>query len=160
MELVILGNPMEKKPESEAPAIRLEIFTPAEGEKLELPEFLSKVSAGFPSPAEDYTDKKLDLNEHLVKRPSSTFFIRVSGESMKGAGIHDGDLLIVDRSAPVADNKVVIGVVNGEFTVKRIRRKGEKTFLLPENPAYKPIEITAEMDFSIWGVVVYTIHKL
>lgn len=79
---------------------------------------------------------------------------------MTGAGIHDGDLLIVDRSAPVADKKIVIGVINGEFTVKRIRKKGTQLFLEPENDAYKPIEITGDMDFTIWGVVTYVIHKV
>lgn len=140
--------------------LKLEIFSVGEGEQFARPVFLSSVQAGFPSPAEDYQDKKLDLNELLIKRPSSTFFVRVSGESMRGAGIFDGDLLIVDRSLPASDNKIVIGVVSGEFTVKRIRKTGDKLFLLPENPAFKPIEITAEMEFSIWGVVLYTIHKV
>lgn len=140
--------------------LKLEFFSVGEGEQFARPVFLSSVQAGFPSPAEDYQDKKLDLNELLIKRPSSTFFVRVSGESMRGAGIFDGDLLIVDRSLPATDNKIVIGVVSGEFTVKRIRKTADKLFLLPENPAFKPIEITAEMEFSIWGVVLYTIHKV
>lgn len=140
--------------------LKLEFFSVGEGEQFARPLFLSPVQAGFPSPAEDYQDKKLNLNELLIKRPSSTFFVRVSGQSMKDAGIFDGDLLVVDRSVPATDNKIIIGVVNGEFTVKRIRKTGEKLFLVPENPAYKPVEITSGMDFSVWGVVLYTIHKL
>jgi DNA polymerase V len=149
---------MNKLPEDEN--LRLEFFSPDEFKALEIPVSSDAVPAGFPSPAEDYLDKKLDLNEHLIKRPSSTFFIRVSGTSMTGAGIHDGDLLIVDRSVPAEDNKVVIGVVNGEFTVKRISKKGQKIFLQPENPQFKAIEIMPGMDFSIWGVVIYVIHKM
>lgn len=137
----------------------LEIFRPEITGKTEITLFTSPVSAGFPSPADDYEDKKLDLNELLIKRPSATFFVRVSGESMTGAGISDGDLLIVDRSLPVSDNRIVIGVVNGEFTVKRIRKRAGKLFLVPENPAFRALEITGDMNFSIWGVVTYVIHK-
>lgn len=140
--------------------MKLEFLSPGDLSKLEIPLFADAVPAGFPSPAEDYIDKRLDLNEHLIKRPSSTFFIRVSGSSMTGAGIQDGDLLIVDRSVQAEDNKVVIGVVNGDFTVKRIRKKGQKIFLQPENPKFREMEITPGMDFSIWGVVVYVIHKM
>lgn len=150
----------EKRPHSEETPLHLEFFSASTGEKIERPLFLSPVQAGFPSPAEDYQDKKLDLNELLIKRPSSTFFVRVSGDSMKGAGIFDGDLLIVDRSLPVADNKIVIGVVNGEFTVKRIRKTNEKLFLQPENPAFRPIEILPGMDFTVWGLVLYCVHKV
>jgi DNA polymerase V len=138
----------------------LEFFQPDAQLKAELPLFADAVAAGFPSPAEDYIEKKLDLNEYLVKRPSSTFFVRVSGDSMKGAGILDGDLLIVDRSVSAEDNKIVIGVVNGNFTVKRMRKKAGKIFLQPENPTFKEMEITTDMDFSIWGVVTYVIHKV
>lgn len=138
----------------------LDVYMPDLSQRISLPLFQTPVSAGFPSPADDYEERKLDLNEHLVARPASTFFVKVSGESMTGAGINDGDLLIIDRSAVVTDKKIVIGVVNGEFTVKRIRKKGLQLFLEPENADYQPIEITAEMDFSIWGVVTYVIHKV
>jgi DNA polymerase V len=141
-------------------SLKLEFFQPDELSKSGLPLFADAVAAGFPSPAEDYIEKKLDLNEHLVKRPSSTFFVRVSGDSMTGAGILDGDLLIVDRSVTAEDNKVVIGIINGNFTVKRIRKKAGKIFLQPENPKFKEMEITAGMDFSIWGVVTFVVHKL
>jgi DNA polymerase V len=138
----------------------LDVFMPDLTQRISLPLFQTPVSAGFPSPADDYEERKLDLNEHLIARPASTFFVKVSGQSMTGAGINDGDLLIIDRSAVVTDKKIVIGVVNGEFTVKRIRKKGLQLFLEPENADYQPIEITAEMDFSIWGVVTYVIHKV
>lgn len=150
----------KKKAASEKQVSEPEIYSVAEAEKLELPFFISPVAAGFPSPAEDYQDRKLDLNDLLIKRPSSTFFVRVSGPSMTGAGIFDGDLLVVDRSVTATDNKIVIAVVNGEFTVKRIRKKGERVFLQPENTSFKEMEILPGMDFVVWGVVVYCIHKV
>ncbi|MGL5890643.1 MAG: LexA family protein [Bacteroidia bacterium] len=157
-----MSNKKKKNPNSpdaqQSPL--LDVFMPDLSQRISLPLFQTPVSAGFPSPADDYEERKLDLNEHLIARPASTFFVKVSGESMTGAGINDGDLLIIDRSAVVTDKKIVIGVVNGEFTVKRIRKKGLQLFLEPENANYQPIEITAEMDFSIWGVVTYVIHKV
>lgn len=150
----------KKKSEENEPALKLEIF-PASGDTLlELPVASEPVPAGFPSPAEDYRDQKLDLNQLLIKRPSSTFFVRVSGESMTNAGIFDGDLLVVDRSVQPTDKKIIIGVVNGEFTVKRIRKRGEKIFLVPANPSFKETEITPEMNFVVWGVVMYCIHRV
>jgi len=138
----------------------LEVFVPATSEKLPLPLYVAKISAGFPSPAEDYIERKLDMNEYLIKNPSATFFVKVSGQSMINAGIHDGDILVVDRSLDAADNRIVIAVVNGEFTVKRLMKKNNKLFLVPENENFNPIEINDTMDASIWGVVTYTIHKL
>lgn len=150
----------KKKPSAKKDIALPEVHAAAPGEKQELPFFISPVSAGFPSPAEDYQDRKLDLNELLISHPSSTFFVRVNGDSMKDAGIFDGDLLVVDRSIPAADTKIIIAVVNGEFTVKRMRKKGERIFLVPENSAYKELEIVAGMDFTAWGVVTYCIHKV
>lgn len=124
-----------------------------------IPLFTSRVSAGFPSPADDYIDSNLDLNEFLIKRPAATFFVRVSGDSMIGAGIHTGDILIVDRSETAVNRSVVIAVLNGELTVKRLMKEGPSVFLAAENPNYKPIEVKAEMDFEIWGVVVHGIHS-
>lgn len=141
-------------------AQHLEIFLPESGETIKLPLFNTKVSAGFPSPAEDFIDKKLDLNQYLIKNPAATFYVKVFGNSMINAGIHDGDILVVDRSIEPVSNKIVIGVVNGEFTVKRIMKKNQRLFLMPENPDYKPIEINETMDSRIWGVVTYSIHKL
>ena len=122
--------------------------------------YATRVAAGSPSPTEDYTEGKLDLNTYLLRNPGATFFVRVSGDSMIEAGIHPGDLLIVDRSLPPAVGKVVIAVINGELTVKRLFRERGKLFLMPENPAYPSLEITEEMDFMIWGVVTSVIHPL
>jgi len=128
--------------------------------KLRLVLYAAKISAGFPSPAEDYIDKKLDLNEHLIKHPSATFFVKVEGNSMINAGIHSGDTLIVDRALEPADKKIVIAVINGEMTVKRIRKSKGKLYLMPENDAFKPIEVTEDSDFQIWGVVTSVIHHV
>lgn len=124
------------------------------------PLYATRVAAGFPSPADDYIEAKLDLNEHLVKHPAATFFVRVEGESMTGAGIYPNDILVVDRSLKPNNGKVVIAVVNGELTVKRLKiGKGTLT-LLAENIKYPSIQITEEMNFSIWGVVTNVIHAL
>lgn len=129
-------------------------------ESVELPLFASPISAGFPSPADDYVEKKLDLNEHLVRNRQATFFLRVSGDSMIGAGIHDGDLLIVDRSLPAVNKKVVVAVVDGELLVKRLLRAKGKVFLAAENPNYAQIEVTEERSFEVWGVVTNVIHAV
>lgn len=118
------------------------------------------VPAGFPSPAEDYLEKTLDLNEYLAPRPEATFFVRVSGDSMIGAGIHHDDLLVVDRSQTPHHGNVVIAHVDGEFTVKRLRKTAKGLELVPENPEYAPITITPDTDFEIWGVVRHVVHKL
>jgi len=136
------------------------IYTPDHNQETKLPLFLEAVSAGFPSPAEDYLESKMDLNEHLVKHPAATFFVRVTGESMLECGIHTGDLLVVDRAIPPADDRVVIAVLNGELTVKRIRCQAGKLLLVPENKAYKPIPVDQETSFEIWGVVTHVIHPL
>ncbi|MBN1495082.1 translesion error-prone DNA polymerase V autoproteolytic subunit [Candidatus Peregrinibacteria bacterium] len=124
------------------------------------PVFQSTVSAGFPSPAEDFIEETLDLNEKCIKHPAATFFVRVSGSSMINAGIKNNDLLIVDRSIEPSNNKVVIAVINGDFTVKRVEKINEKVFLMPENKNFKPIEITEDMDCKIWGVVTHVIHSV
>ncbi|MBN2232704.1 MAG: translesion error-prone DNA polymerase V autoproteolytic subunit [Deltaproteobacteria bacterium] len=125
-----------------------------------LPLAVASVSAGFPSPADDYLEGSLDLNQYLVKHPAATFFVRVTGDSMIDAGVHDGDLLLVDRSLEPADGRVVIAVINGELLVKRVRRLRGGLYLLPENDDYRPIRIEAEMDFELWGVVTHVIHAL
>ncbi len=119
-----------------------------------------KISAGFPSPADDHLERSLDLNHHLVKHPSATFFVRVDGDSMINAGIHDNDILIVDRSLKPSDGKVVIAVVDGQMTVKRLYKRSGKLVLMPENKNFRPIEITESMTIEIWGVVVTAIHSL
>jgi DNA polymerase V len=126
---------------------------------MKLPFFAVPVQAGFPSPAEDYLEQNLDLNEHLIQHPAATFFVRVDGDSMKGAGIHKGDILIVDRALEATNGKIVVAVINGEFTVKRIRLHEGKVTLEPENPQYQPIHVDPGADFRVWGVVTYVIHK-
>jgi len=118
------------------------------------------VTAGFPSPAEDYIEGKLDLNKYLIRHPAATFFVRVTGESMINAGIHPGDILIVDRAIEPGDKNVVIAAIDGEFMVKRIRMIQGKVFLMPENENFKPLKIENEMNFEVWGVVTNLIHRL
>ena len=142
------------------PTIVESIYHPDHYLRYELPLFMVPVEAGFPSPAEDYIEGKLDLNEHLVKHPAATFFVKVTGDSMLDAGIHPGDILIVDRSLEASDKKVVIAIINGELTVKRIRKTQKDIVLMPENKKYNPIKIDNEMSFDIWGVVTSVIHRL
>jgi DNA polymerase V len=126
---------------------------------LELPLFQSKISAGFPSPAEDYEEQKLDLNKKLIKHQSSTFFVTVEGHSMINAGINDGDMLIVDKSMLPTNNTIAVCVIDNEFTVKRISKTKEGLFLMPENAAFKPIKVTEDNNFQVWGVVSYIIKN-
>ena len=137
-----------------------QMYTPDLSTSYRRPLFFVPVSAGFPSPADDYLEGKLDLNEHLIKHEAATFFVRVKGDSMIGAGIHSGDLLVVDRALEPTDNSVVIAIVNGELTVKRISKRGGKLFLTPENGKYEPIPITAYTAFEVWGVVTHVIHTV
>ncbi len=127
---------------------------------LELLLYAARVPAGFPSPADDDVEGRLDLNQHLIRHPAATFFVRVSGESMLGAGIHPGDLLVVDRALEPAHGKVVIAVVNGELTVKRLCIREGQVRLLAENERYAPIVLSGDMDLQIWGVVTNVIHPL
>ena len=122
--------------------------------------FLGRLPAGFPSTADDYIEGKLDLNRHLIKHPAATFFVRVTGDSMTGAGIHSGDLLIVDRSLEAVDGNVIVAALDGDLTVKRLRQRDGVLSLLPENRNYQPIEITEQQTFEIWGVVTNVIHAL
>lgn len=125
-----------------------------------LPVLTLPVSAGFPSPADDYLQSALNLQEALIHRPAATFFMRVEGESMQGCGIFSGDLLIVDRSVDPVAGAVVIAALEGEFTVKRFRKSQGRILLAAENPDYPAITITEGMDFYIWGVVTYVVHGL
>tara|TARA_B100000287_G_scaffold19209_1_gene19263 strand:+ start:274 stop:777 length:504 start_codon:yes stop_codon:yes gene_type:complete len=127
---------------------------------MKLPLYSCKISAGFPSPADDHLEKKLDLNSHLIKHPAATFFVRVNGDSMMNAGINDNDILIVDRSLKPSHGKIVIAVVDGQMTVKRLFKRSGKLILMPENKHFKPIEITDSMTVEIWGVVVTAIHSV
>jgi DNA polymerase V len=136
------------------------IYKPDLSTSRALPYFEGKVPAGFPSPAADYEENQLDLNKHLIKNPAATFFVRVSGDSMTGAGIHDGDLLVVDRSLNPKDKNVVIAAVNGELTVKRIRIRKKKVYLEAENVNFPTQEISNETDFQVWGVVTNVVHAV
>ena len=127
---------------------------------MKLPLYSCKISAGFPSPADDHLEKKLDLNSHLIKHPAATFFVRVNGDSMINAGINDNDILIVDRSLKPSHGKIVIAVVDGQMTVKRLHKRSGKLILMPENNHFKPIEITESMTVEIWGVVITSIHSV
>jgi len=127
---------------------------------LSIPLFGCKISAGFVSPADDHLEKYIDLNELLIHRPAATFMLRVEGDSMIGAGIHDGDLLIVDKSVTPVDGSIVIAVVDGGMTVKRLKKTPDKVLLMPENKAYSPIEITEDVDMSIWGCVRHVVHNV
>jgi DNA polymerase V len=130
------------------------------GPLLPLPFFGARVPAGFPSPADDYIEGEMDLNELLIHHPAATFFVRAEGDSMEGAGIHSGDILVVDRSLEAGEGDIVIAALDGELTVKRLRRQGERLFLAPENRAWQPIEITPENDFQVWGVVSSVIRQM
>jgi DNA polymerase V len=136
------------------------VYRPQRKLKIPLPLYSCSVSAGFPSPAEDYVEGKLDLNQYLVKHPVATFFVRVTGDSMLGAGIHSGDLLIVDRSLEPKDGRVIIAVVDGELLVKRLSMKSQKVMLLADNPQYPALTIHEAMEFQVWGVVTNVIHPL
>ncbi len=127
----------------------------------QLPLYLSKVPAGFPSPAEDYLSGKLDLNEHLIKHPAATFLVRASGSSMVDAGIHENDILVVDRSCPAVSGKIVIAAIDGQLTVKRLHKKRDGTFVLKaEHPDHPPIEVKEGSEVHIWGVVMHIIHSV
>ena len=137
------------------------VFIPtANPVKLTLPLFGGKIAAGFPSPADDYVDKTLDLNELLVQKPAATYFVRAQGESMLGAGIHPNDILVVDRSIEPVPGKIVICALNGELTVKRLEYENEQWKLKAENPDYADIELHEDLDMVVWGVVTNVIHAV
>ncbi len=127
---------------------------------LELQSFVAAVTAGFPSPAADHSQKRIDLNEHLIRNKEATFLFRVRGESMIGIGIYEGDTLLVDRSIEPRHNAIVLAVLNNEFTVKRLYRRGGVVKLLSENPIFPPIQIKQDEELSVWGVVTFNLHKL
>lgn len=135
------------------------IFEVEQKTKVVRPLFTCGVSAGFPSPADDHIDRKLDLNELLIQHPVATFFVRVAGDSMKDAGINHGDILVVDRSLEATSGKIVIAIVNGELTVKRFVQNHTSCQLVAANSNYPPVEITEDTEFSVWGVVTSVIHQ-
>jgi len=123
------------------------------------PLFEALIEAGFPTMLTDESCDRLNLNDYLITNKTATYFIRVKGQSMEGAGIYNDDILIVDRSKSISTGKIIIAYLNGSFTVKRLIQKNGETFLYPENPKYKPIKVTKECDFEVFGVVTYNIHK-
>ena len=133
--------------------------TPAPG-RVPLPLFASRVVAGFPSPADDYVEARLDLNELLVQRQEATYFLRVKGDSMLGAGIHPGDLIVVDRSINAEDGHVVVADIDGELTIKRLRWVNSVPELHPENPNYPVIRFKEGQELRIWGVVTSAVHSV
>ncbi len=131
-----------------------------EEESFKLPFYSSKVRAGFPSPADDFIEDKLDLNEYLIKHPASTFIVRAEGESMVGAGIYSGSLLLVDKSLEPKHGSIIIAALNGELTVKRLYKKNNKLQLHAENPDFPPIDIKEDVETVVWGVVISIIRRL
>ncbi|MFN3306077.1 MAG: LexA family protein [Candidatus Kapaibacteriota bacterium] len=138
---------------------KLIFYSPSLETKLDINIAGFSVPAGFPSPADDYLEPKLDLNQLLIKHPSATFFVRVQGESMINAGIHNGDILIVDRALEPKNGDIAVCVVDGEFTVKRLQIIENELYLAPENGNFNPIKVTEFQDFKVWGVVTFVIHK-
>jgi len=127
--------------------------------KFRIPLLNDSVSAGFPSPADDYTEENIDLNEHLISNPFSTFFLRVKGDSMINAGIRDKDLIIVDKSLTAKPGNIVIAMIDGEFTIKRLSIKNDELYLKAENNNYPNFRFKNHIDVQIWGVVIYSIHS-
>lgn len=138
----------------------IEIYSAETETELSLPLIENGIRAGFPSPAMDFIDLSIDLNKHLIKHPAATFYGRVKGDSLKNAGIEDGDLLIIDRSLEPTNGKIAVCFIDGEFTCKRILISGTNVFLVPENENYEPIKITEDNDFLIWGIVTHVIKKV
>ena len=139
--------------------VTLDIFVPETSTKLKLPLVEHGISAGFPSPADDFLDLSIDLNKEFVKNKMATFFARVKGDSMKDVGIDEGDLLIVDRSLEPKNRKIAVCFIDGEFTVKRIKIEKDVIWLIAENKAYAPIKVTKDNDFVIWGIVTNVIKS-
>lgn len=136
-----------------------EFYAPDYSTNLELPYVDTGISAGFPSPADDFIELTIDLNKHLIKHKESTYFAKVKGHSMKDAGIFDGDLLVIDKSLPPQDGKIAICQIDGEFTVKRIKIEKNVVWLVAENEEYKPIKVTEENELMIWGIVLHSIKS-
>jgi DNA polymerase V len=138
----------------------LEIFSAETSTELDLPFVENGISAGFPSPADDFLDVSIDLNKALIQNPSATFYGRVKGDSMIDAGLSDGDLLIIDKSLEPANGKIAVCFIDGEFTVKRIKIESEVIWLMAENKKYSPIKVTPDNDFIIWGIVTTVIKSV
>ena len=140
---------------------QLDFYTANTDSELLLPFIDGGIAAGFPSPAQDYVDLKIDLNTELISNPSSTFYARVKGTSMQDAGIMDGDILVIDKSLEPKEGDTAVCFIDGEFTLKYIKFESDAVYLLPANPKFEPIKVTEENNFCIWGIVTYSIknHK-
>ncbi len=148
---------MKLKPIHQSPTLK--IFSVSTETELELPMVGGIVASGFPSPANDFLDKKIDLNKYLIQHPSTTFIAQTNGNSMIGAGISDKDLLIIDRALEPSDGKIAVCLIDNEFTLKRLQVKKDGIYLVPENPAEKTIKVTEHNNFEIWGMLTFSIQK-
>lgn len=137
----------------------INFYVPDTSTEQEIPLFSSGIEAGFPSPADDFIDLSIDLNREFIKNPSSTFYGRVNGDSMKDLGIHNSDLLIIDKSLEPQDGKIAVCFIDGEFTVKTIKFEKDCCWLVPANDKYKPIQVTEDNEFIIWGIVIHVIKS-
>ena len=135
----------------------LDIYSALSDSEMEIPLITGGINAGFPSPAMDFIDLTIDLNKHVVKHPSSTFFGKVKGHSMKDEGISDGDLLVIDKSAEPSNGKIAVCYIDGEFTVKKIKLEKDVCWLIPANENFKPIKVTTDNNFLIWGIVTHVL---
>lgn len=142
--------------------VKLHIYSADVSTVLELPFADGGIKAGFPSPAQDYLTDAIDLNKDIIKHKESTFYARVSGDSMKDAGIGDGDIVVVDKALDAKDGDFVVAFIDGDFTIKQFKmdKSGEFGWLVPYNSDYSPIRITADNDFQVWGVITFTIKKM
>lgn len=139
---------------------KLTFFHPDQNQKKSLYLAQEKISAGFPSPADDFKELRISIDQEVVRNEEATFYARVSGESMQGAGLDDGDLLVIDRSIEPKNGKIAVCCIDGEFTVKRLKVVEDGVFLIPENPKYQPIKVTEENELIIWGIVTYVVKKV
>jgi len=136
----------------------MDIYTPQTHK--ESAPLVEGIKAGFPSPAEDFAEPSLDLNRYVIKNPASTFYARISGSSMEGADIQDGDIVVIDKSLEPSNDSIAVCYIDGEFTLKRIKVDKDRVLLMPANPAFKPIEVTEDNHFIVWGIVTYVIKKM
>ena len=139
---------------------KLSFFHPDQDHQKSLHLAQEGISAGFPSPADDFKELRISIDQEVVRNEEATFYARVSGQSMQGAGLDDGDLLVIDRSLEPQHDKIAVCYIDGELTVKRLKVAAEGIFLMPENPNYKPIKMNEENELIIWGIVTYVVKKL
>ena len=139
---------------------KLTFFHPDQNQQKSLHLAQEKISAGFPSPADDFKELRISIDQEVVRNEDATFYARVSGESMQGAGLDDGDLLVIDRSIEPKNGKIAVCYIDGEFTVKRLKVVEDGVFLIPENPKYQSIKVTEENELIIWGIVTYVVKKV